>query len=98
MAENMTNPVESSGTAEDGHTYVAIPRDKVQEVLDFMDSLRRDEDEVSGNMIAGGGGMIGGISMNATYKTQPTMERIPSPKIPAGHFDVTLDDPDTLTV
>jgi hypothetical protein len=49
-------------------TVVAIPPDKVQAVIDFVESLTTDETDVSGHMLSTGA--LGGISGGALSAKQ----------------------------
>lgn len=60
MAENDSN-AEPGKSAGEEMTVITVPESHVQDVLDFVAGLNKEESDVSGHMISGGAlGSLGG--------------------------------------
>jgi hypothetical protein len=78
-----------------GLTVIAIPADKVQEVLTFVESLETDEADVSGHMLSRGAiGGIGGGALGAKMTTTTGCQSTVTGKLGS---DLTCYDTDTIT-
>ncbi len=66
MANDERSGTTDSGESTEGEmTVVTVPANNVQEVLDFVAGLEKEDADVSGHMISGGalaGGLGGGLA------------------------------------
>ena len=78
----------------EGRAIVAVPVDKTQAVLEFIESLEHDDTDVSGYMISRG--IVGGFSAGRLAATQETESACHTTKI-GPETDWQCSDTDTLT-